>query len=631
MTNGPIPPIFTPVAPPVPSGQVVQIQTLPDALQNITRAMRIEGEVIQQNKDGSIRVRTPQGDIDLNIRGKQPQAGQRLEVDIPAGNPPRNVTVRTPPPPPQTPQPQAGQTAPPPAPNVAPAQPPATTPSTTAPPSQTKPSPDVVITLPPDKPPLDGRYQPPVAGTKPTIPAGLPSLNAGQTVRLSPLQEILAPTGTAAPTSMADQMAFKAGLSAQKTEGGLVTSLLQAMKSALPPGIMASIPGLTPTGIKPEMAAPQLTLLPHGATASSPLNTGSSSIPGLPGMNENAAMSPLPAGTVLEAKIMAIKNPSGQTQIFQTPTNNSANTNGTNTGADGTMVKPQTVTVTVTGFTPQKMPIIAMPLSTHMTTQNFVLQAYAPMLQTGSQLTLAPQTPQGTALSSLSNLPPAWRAMLPLMQPSPFWPLMDDLFQTFLQTTPQAAQILGRVIPSPGNPANMGPAMMLFAAALKSGDLQAWMGDKKLEMLQKLGKGALITGLANETSALARIVDAPGNEWRSFPIPMLWQNEISKVLFHVRKEPSDDDKNPGDFGTRFLFDLDLTRMGSVQLDGLLRGNRLDLIVRTKDAISHPMQEAMKKAYADALTGTDIYGELGFQGDLKNWMVVTRENEIGIDL
>jgi hypothetical protein len=325
----------------------------------------------------------------------------------------------------------------------------------------------------------------------------------------------------------------------------------------------------------------------------------------------------------------------------------------TTTAAPNAPMTPQqtapSMTVTVTELTPQQQPIIAIPMDGKGAVQNFFLQAPPASVLVGTQITLQPQ-PAAQASASLatdtpdiviarpvtglpiapspSQLPPAWRALLPLMQPASLWPAMDELFQTFYQATPAAAQIMGRIVPSPGNSANFGPAALLFIAAIKAGDLQAWMGDKKLEMVQKLGKDSLLSRLSGETSSLAGNNDAPGTEWKSFPVPILWQNEISKILLHVRKEPSDKEQKDGEGGTRFVMDLALTRMGDVQIDGLVRGRQLDLILRTQMPISASMQDAMRVAYAKALDGTDIYGDIGFQAGKNGWESVLKTENIG---
>ena len=606
MSPSNIPPLSTTPTPTSgANGQVVQIVSLPDALQNNSRAMRMEGEVIQQNNDGSVRVRTSQGDIDINVRGRQPQEGQKIELDLPAGSPPRNATIRPAPAmPPQQPTPPATET-PLPATRPLPATPSAQG-KITAPPASTdgttQPLPPVTGQMPKPAPDKTGLPVPPsqTAPPKQSLPP-LPPLAAGSTVKL--VAQPAVPDSAVGVSGAAVKTQTQAAIIGQKAQGTLISTLLQAVKSVLP-----------------------TTLTPQ-ATNTAPLNMKPPLTPALP---QVITAQPL----ALSATVVSLTLPSGQSQAASTPVQTAT-----------PQITPSLLTVTIAEVTPQNQPIVPVPIDGKGTIQNFVLQSPPATVPIGTQITFQPQiiastqiitgdaslmslsAPTGAVMPNpVSTLPPAWRAMLPLMQASPLWPAMDDLFQTFYQTTPQAAQVLGRTIPSPSNGANFGPAIMLFAAALKSGDLQGWMGDKKLEMIQKLGKDSILSRLSGETSSLAGNSDAASTDWKSFPIPMLWQNEISKVMFHVRKEPSEKEQEQGQGGTRFVMDLSLTRMGDVQLDGLVRDNRLDLIVRTQMPISSLMQEAMATAYATALDGTNIYGEIGFQRDRTNWESILQRQE-----
>jgi len=600
---------------PAPKGQVVQIVSLPDGLKNNARAIRIEGEVIQQNKDGSVRVRTPEGDIDINVRGKQPQPGAKIEVDIPAGNPPRQATIRPAPVPiPTMPMPPSTQT---PTPTVPLPQTPVTSPPTQ---SGTTPQPNIPST------PIDVKPQAPAKQAAPV--QQLPPLLPGQDVKLVPLPQASVPMLETPQPSTIPKAAAQATMIAQKSEGNLITTLLHAVKSALPQSIVP-LANATPanTSVKTPVVAATQTVLPLPA---------------------NISMQPL----VLPAKIVMMTLPSGQ--ILTMSADKAAMPVATPITAplpqpSSSAPSASLLTVTVTDVTPQQQPIISIPMNNKGGFQNFILQSPPGSMPVGTQVILQPQplqtqttiTPQagttptpaqGTQIATPATmLPPAWRAFLPMMQPASIWPAMDELFQTFYQATPQAAQILGRTIPSPANGANFGPATLLFAAALKSGELQAWMGDKKLEMLQKLGKDSILTRLSGERAAFSGNADTPATDWKSFPVPMLWQNEISKVMFHVRQEPRDNEKENNEGATRFVLDLSLNRMGEVQLDGVVNGKRLDIIVRTQVPVSVPMQEAMKVAYANALEGSDIYGELAFQGDIKQWMTVRKtETALGVN-
>lgn len=655
-----------------PQGQVVQIVSLPDGLKNMAGAMRLEGEVVGQNTDGSTRIKTPEGNIDVMIRGRQPQQGARIEIDIPPGSPPRNATMRAPTQasaPPQTqPQSQAPQTPlpqTPPAQGQAPAQP--------APPVQTPPQQPATPQAPVDSvdvsqrpapspqpaptPPVTGQPQtpqPPVAGqpaigqTPAPMPVPqLPPLTPGQTITLTPLPPESVKDGGPVPNSATQPSGTGTNVQTSnvKAPGMIISTLINAVRTVLPASI--PLPGL-------QTPATQTTAQPaQGA----PVQTGLPPVMIMP----------------LQAKVMSLVLPSGQAMTISAPDSAPvAPTPGQSTfpapppttpgqqpaiTVPGTAIMPAlpAITVTVTQVTPQGLPVLPIPVDTSGAVQGFVLQTPPASAPVGTQITLQPIqlanansiTPQispsilpaqmtpvpapavpGVATPSLQGVPPAWRAALPLMQPASIWPVMDELFQSFYQATPQAAQILGRVIPSPANPASFGPSVLLFAAALKSGELQGWMGEKKLDMIHKLGKADIVSRLTSETAQLSANTDAAPMEWKSLPIPMLWQNEISKVLFHVRREPPEDERDQGEDGTRFMLDLSLTRMGEVQLDGIVRGQRLDLILRTQMPVSESMQEAMKKAYADALDGSNIYGELGFQGDLKQWVhVLSREDVV----
>jgi hypothetical protein len=631
MTGPSIPPTApTPNAPQAGKGQVVPIVSLPDSLQNNARAIRLEGEVVQQNKDGSTRIRTAEGEIDISICGRQPQPGQRVEIDVPPGSPPRNVTVRPAPqtqPAPPTSQTQVQpQTPPPPQPQPQPqAQAQLQTPQVKAP----LPSPPVTTSQIPAQP----------QATPPVTPQSIPATAPGQAVPMPTPPDFLGqqqtPPTPNAVSKLGTAQAFQAypplklppltaPLSITPQSTGKVGDSVRLLP--LVAGISDSFGGAAPSA-QSKPAAALLSIMIQAVKAILPF----SAAPTTPQNVQPAPMTSSPQ-VILDAKIISVTPPGAPAAASpQTPAASPLLTPQSPQGA----AQAQPITVPVLSLTPDQKPVVQIPSAAPQNTpQNFVLQVKPNSVPAGAAITLQPQSfqiiptsvaPQtGTAtplptLQNLSALPPAWRPLIPLMQAGTLWPVMDELFQAFYQTTPQAAQILGRIIPSPSNPASLGPAMIVFMAAVKSGELQAWLGDKKTDMLQKLGKQSILSRLSGETATLSGAADAgAAGEWKSFPIPLMWQNEISKVVFHVRREAEEEKPENAQGGTRFILDLSLTRMGDVQLDGMVRGPRVDLIVRTSLPISASMQEAMRMAYAKALDATNVFGDLGFQSDGKGW-------------
>ena len=113
---------------------------------------------------------------------------------------------------------------------------------------------------------------------------------------------------------------------------------------------------------------------------------------------------------------------------------------------------------------------------------------------------------------------------------------------------------------------------------------------------------------------------------------MFWEGEIQRITLYTRHEnqnQQDDQQDNKNGQTRFVFDLSLTRMGKVQLDGFLKDQRLDLVIRTQNAFSQPMQQTMRQAYSGALDQTSLSGDLNFQGSTENWVhVLENEKQFG---
>ncbi len=65
--------------------------------------------------------------------------------------------------------------------------------------------------------------------------------------------------------------------------------------------------------------------------------------------------------------------------------------------------------------------------------------------------------------------------------------------------------------------------------------------------------------------------------------PRVGLTQINLYYRHNRGEGSEKDKK--DQGTRFLVDVNFAALGAFQLDGLIRGKRFDLMIRSRSRLS----------------------------------------------
>jgi hypothetical protein len=612
------------------------------------RSVRVQGEVVQTKPDGTVRVRTERGDIEIKIsEGQRPPAeGQKIEIEIPP-----NVNAKKSPDiviyrrlPDQTPQ--------------------SSDPRTTGTPVEVR---------------VDGQSPPvraqPTQQPVPTQPQSFPS--EGTAIRLQPLppqiQNALTPyvpleqfTVTLAPVSDAKLQTIVNN--AQNDLSGLLQTIKPSAPVTLTPlSRLTLLDSLSPMG---RGTVPQSVnagkqgegvaiFFPTTSSQSTPLTQKTilknftETLPKLPAQliqkiafgslkpelntTSQTANTPLQVVQKIQAldvtltgktePILELKTQNLQTQIIPSNAENIILQNQ----------KAGTITGVVTNFTQSQLPIIDVFFPQTGATQTFTLQFPTSQITVGSSLIFTPQTstnPQGATQISPTLLP------LPLQLAPGAWPVIDEIYQTLTQTHPPVAQAMATITPSPTSPAQMSPAMLFFVAAVRGGDLTQWLSDKTIDALKSTGKSSLLSRLTQEGSNLSRLAsETLSQDWRALNLPMLYQGDMQKIVLYYRNEynESANEKNGKTLnGTRFVFDLNLDAMGKVQLDGLFRpvsdaGKRLDLVVRTEQFFSQATQGEMRRVYARALRDTGVTGELLFQNKPESWVMVSGENTSSLSM
>lgn len=283
------------------------------------------------------------------------------------------------------------------------------------------------------------------------------------------------------------------------------------------------------------------------------------------------------------------------------------------------------------GFTPDKhFPILKIHTPTSSEDRYYTLQQPVSDLILGSTLSIN-TTDKITQPSPL----PITATALPLTAfPAHIalgtWPTLTDIQETLMQKSPQAMQSFTASLPNSAAPNNIGGTVLFFLAAMRSGDIQNWLGDKVIETLRNAGKGDTLTRLGAELSSIARLANDPTpQDWRMLSLPFIHHNDIHKIVMHYRKENHQNDEEAQGAGsqTRFVMDLNLSNIGKVQLDALFIAQtqgtgRLDLVLRTENSFSSAMKQQMRENYTNALHTTHITGELIFQNNPDQWVAIT---------
>ena len=166
----------------------------------------------------------------------------------------------------------------------------------------------------------------------------------------------------------------------------------------------------------------------------------------------------------------------------------------------------------------------------------------------------------------------------------------------------------------PHNGPQLAQALIAAVAAIKTGDIRALLGDHALRALDVAGRHDLVTRLSNDFQQLSSVIpDAAGGDWRSLVIPVHDGNAMQYVRFYLRRNRKQaNDSHDPDGMTRFLVNVDLTRIGAMQLDGLVKPKKFDLIVRTREPLDNGMRRDIAKIFDDSLAATGQSGGVSFQ-------------------
>lgn len=580
----------------------VKLVNLPEGLQNNSAPVKLQGTVAGQAPDGSLRLETERGPLTIFLKDRAalPQ-GLTLEIEIPAGRAPQTALIR-------------------------PTLPPAT----------------------PSAPSLSNQLSAP-----PELLSSPVRLDRGIPLSAPALEDLL---------SAKSSLYSKASIAALPSSDAQLAQFLRLLplppktaSSSLPPLPVVDVLEALVSFIKdmpPSQAALRATLvtilsrmdlsnlLP--SPSSSPNDPISSLIQNIQNLvqHPNAkgiSGAPL-AGLILfnpskpmDAQLLGLSvppqtgNPLGSPSSSASPAPLSISLpNSTASFLLSPTQPPPNSSISlaqVTGFTPENLPVLTLPAPGSGYLQSYTLQFRAPNLPLNTLALLA--LPLSGAAAD-SELGPASLSPFSLANwaKAGAWESLDILLQALSQTGGISPQQTTAMIPSPAHPHTTGPLALFFLSVLRSGQMESFFPPDALALLRQKGREDLLKSFAQDLNQTSRLESTPlAQDWKATLIPLLWNNQIQKLpLFYKHMEDdAEADREKRNKALRFLFQLHLSRMGDVQVDGFLKQNNLDLILRTKTPVSSGMQETMKRLYTQTVEKSNLTGELGFQFKPDQWV------------
>ncbi|WP_299379393.1 hypothetical protein [uncultured Kiloniella sp.] len=297
------------------------------------------------------------------------------------------------------------------------------------------------------------------------------------------------------------------------------------------------------------------------------------------------------------------------------PPSSAPNTSPVSSQSGAQTPSPQATVLkaTVTGSSPQGNPIVQTAIGT-------VQLAIKATLPVGTQISLT--------LLSIDD-PEALKAgdgaRLSTTQPG------QDLRQTLqsaLTTLGQQGQFnaLASHLPQKGPALTAG--ILLFLNALKSGSPKGWAGEDTLSLLRAAGRPELAQQLTTESSLITRPVETGQGDWRMTQLPILHDSQLHQANLFVR-DREHDKQGRGNLEqeevTRFKLEVEMSRDGEMQFDGLVKKGRFDLVIRSRNSLPKTMEVKISDLFYGANEATGFAGKLSFEVS-ENWEKLTQSSQ-----
>ncbi len=283
------------------------------------------------------------------------------------------------------------------------------------------------------------------------------------------------------------------------------------------------------------------------------------------------------------------------------------------------------LTFEVTGFTSLHQPIVTPLFATHGDGQvnnfppSFVLQFPAGNVSVGQTIAFQPLG-WGQGSSGAAPLDPLSSLM--------------TMIKELHAVSPALAQALSVLTPSVSAPQQMGTSILFLFAALQSGNIESWVGSG-MDKLSARHKILEALEQALKEGVQPRMVSNPSTgDWRAYSFPLLSQDTAVPVSLYVQDYSDQQDQGAQDneeeaLPTRFIFEFDLTHMGEVQVDGLMREKNVDIFVRTQRELSAEMKKTVRALYLNALDRSELTGDIAFQSERHKWVEVEDNKKASI--
>jgi len=191
------------------------------------------------------------------------------------------------------------------------------------------------------------------------------------------------------------------------------------------------------------------------------------------------------------------------------------------------------------------------------------------------------------------------------------WPALEATLAALAQAAPELSVHL-RTDLSAQSGERLAAGLMFLVAALQAGPSRAWPGDAVEHALAVAGRSDLKLRLGEEFAEIRAIADNPATgAWQVFLLPLIEGATVRPVRLYLKRRGERKRRAASEDAARFVLEFELTRLGMLQLDGFVRPQRFDLVLRSHAALDAPLRAGVERIFYERVGAAGLAGTIDF--------------------
>jgi hypothetical protein len=191
------------------------------------------------------------------------------------------------------------------------------------------------------------------------------------------------------------------------------------------------------------------------------------------------------------------------------------------------------------------------------------------------------------------------------------WSALEATLTTLGHAAPELAAHL-RADLSTQSGERLAASLMVLVAALRNNTPRLWPGDAVERALSAAGHDDLKLKLGEQFAEMHGLADNPAtNPWQVFLLPLIDGAAVRPVRLYLKRHGERSRRGTEDDHARFVLEFELARLGLLQLDGFVRPQRFDLVLRSHVALAPPMRSAVERIFYDRVAASGLAGSIDF--------------------